>query len=194
VQHKRATFRGRAAGVDPGRFVFLDETGVNTAMDRLYGRAPRGQRVAGKVPQGHWRMTTLVAGIRADGVVAPFALEGSMDGLTFESYVEQILVPCLRPGDIVVLDRLSAHRGGAVARAVRKAGAGVWYLPPYSPDFNPIENIWSKVKGALRSAAARTQEALWEALRQAVAAVTAQDCQHSFTHCGYHATPMCKAL
>jgi len=194
VRHKRATFRGRAAGIDPNRWVFLDETGVNTAMARLYGRAPRGQRLVGKVPQAHWQMTTLVAGIRADGVVAPFALEGAMDALTFESYVEQVLVPCLRPGDIVVLDRLSAHRGGAVARAVRQAGAGVWYLPPYSPDYNPIEKVWSKVKGALRKAAARTQEALWEALRQAVGAVTAQDCQHNFAHCGYHATPMCKAL
>jgi transposase len=194
VRHKRATFRGRAAGIDPGRWVFLDETGVNTAMARLYGRAPRGQRLVGKVPQAHWRMTTLVAGIRQGGVVAPFALEGAMDALTFEAYVEQVLVPCLRPGDIVVLDRLSSHRGGAVARAVRRAGAGVWYLPPYSPDYNPIENIWSKVKAALRKAAARTQEALWEALRQAVAAVTGQDCQHSFAHCGYHATPMCKAL
>jgi transposase len=163
-------------------------------MGRLYGRAPRGERVVGKVPQAHWQMTTLVAGIRADGVVAPFALKGAMDGLTFESYVEQVLVPCLRPGDIVVLDRLQAHRGRAVAKAVRRAGAGVWYLPPYSPDYNPIENVWSKVKGVLRKAAARTQESLWEALRQAVGAVTAEDCQHSFTHCGYHATPMCNAL
>ena len=163
-------------------------------MDRLTGRAPPGERVVAKVPQGHWRMTTLVAGIRSDGVVAPFALEGAMDGLTFESYVEQILVPCLRPGDIVVLDRLAAHRGRAVAKAVREAGAGGWYRPPYSPDFNPIENIWSKVKSGLRRAAARTQEALYEALRQAVGAVTAVDCQNSFAHCGYHATPRCKAL
>jgi transposase len=194
VQHKRATFRGRAAGIDPSRFVFLDETGVNTSMDRLYGRAPRGQRLVDKVPLAHWQMTTLVAAIRGDGVVAPFALTGAMDGLTFESYVEQILVPCLRPGDIVVLDRLQSHRGRAVGRAIRKSGAGVWYLPPYSPDYNPIENIWSKVKAILRQTAARTQEALWEGLRQAVAAVTAQDCLNTFAHCGYHATPMCEAL
>ncbi len=194
VRHQRATFRGRAAGIDPGRFVFLDETGVNTAMTRRRGRAPRGQRLVAQVPQGHWQMTTLVAGIRPDGVVAPFALAGAMDALTFESYVEQVLVPCLRPGDIVVLDRLSVHRGRAVARAIRAAGAGVWYLPPYSPDYNPIENIWSKVKGLLRGLAARTAEALWEALPRAVGAVTAQDCQNSFAHCGYHATPMCEAL
>src|SRR5262249_57079410 len=118
VRHRRATCRGGAAGIDPRRWVFLDETGVNTAMARLDGRAPRGQRLVGQVPQAHWQMTTLVAGIRADGAVAPFALKGAMDALTFEAYVEQVLVPCLRPGDVVVLDRLQAHRGRAVARAV----------------------------------------------------------------------------
>jgi transposase len=173
--------------------VFLDETGVNTAMTRPRGRAPRGRRLVGKVPQAGWQMTTLVAGIRPGGVVAPFALTGAMDAATFESYVEQVLVPCLRPGDIVVLDRLAAHRGAAVGRAVRKAGAGVWYLPPYSPDLNPIEPLWSKVKGVLRRVAARTTEALWEALPAAVAAVSARDCQNSFAHCGYHATPECEA-
>jgi transposase len=163
-------------------------------MGRLRGRAPRGDRLVGKVPQAHWQTTTLVAGIRAGGVVAPFALTGAMDAATFESYVAQVLVPCLRPGDLVVLDRLSAHRGAAVARAVRRAGAGVWYLPPYSPDYNPIEHIWSKVKAALRTAAARTTAALFDALPTAVAAVTAQDCQNSFAHCGYHATPVREAL
>jgi transposase len=194
VRHKRATYQGRAARIDPSRFVFLDETGVNTAMTRLRGRAPRGQRLVGKVPQGHWQMTTLVAGIRADGIVAPFALTGAMDAVAFESYVEQILVPCLRPGDIVVLDRLSAHRGSAVGRAIRGAGAGVWYLPPYSPDYNPIEPIWAKVKGQLRRVEARTTEALWEALPPALGTVTAQDCQHCFAHCGYHATPIREPL
>lgn len=194
VRHKRATYRGRAARMDPARFVFLDETGLNTAMTRLRGRAPRGERLVGKVPQGNWQATTLVAGVRPEGLVAPFALTGAMDAATFESYVAQVLVPCLRPGDLVVLDRLSAHRGAAVARAIRRVGAGVWYLPPYSPDYNPIEHLWSKVKGALRKVAARTTEALWAALPAAVAAVTAQDCQHSFVHCGYHATPVCEAL
>jgi transposase len=194
VRHKRASFRGRAAGIAADRFVFLDETGVNTAMARLYGRAPRGERLVGKVPQAHWQMTTQLAGIRADGVVAPFAMTGAMDGLTFEAYGEQILPPCLRPGDIVVLDRLPAHRRGAVARAIRRAGAGLWYLPPYSPDDNPIEKIGAKVKARLRQAAARTQEALYEALRQAVSAVTAQDCQHCLAHCGYQATPVCEPI
>jgi transposase len=163
-------------------------------MTRLRGRAPCGQRLVDKVPHGNWQMTTLIAGIRADGVVAPFALTGAMDAATFESYIEQILVPCLRPGDIVVLDRLSAHRGRAVGRAVRKVGAGLWYLPPYSPDYNPIEMIWSKVKGALRGVKARTTELLWEALPAAVKTVTGQDCRHCFRHCGYSATLVREAL
>jgi transposase len=163
-------------------------------MGRLYGRARRGERVIGRVPRSHWQATTLVAGIRADGLLAPFAFTGAMDAATFAAYVEQVLVPCLRPGDLVVLDRLAAHRARAVARAVRRAGAGVWDLPPYSPDYNPIEHVWSKVKGALRTAAARTQDALWAALREAVGAVTPRDCRHSFAHCGYYATPVCNAL
>lgn len=174
--------------------MFVDETGADTALTRLYGRAPRGQRLVGAVPQGHWKTTTLVSAIRRDGVVASLAFEGAMDGPTFQAYVERVLVPALRPGDIVVLDRLAAHRGPRVARAIRKAGAGVWYLPPYSPDLNPIEQVWSKVKGWLRRAAARTTEALWEAMGQALGAVTAQDCQNGFAHCGYHATPICEAL
>jgi transposase len=194
VRHKRATYRGRAAGVDPGRFVFLDELGAHTALTRLYGRAPRGERVVGRVPQAHWQTTTVIGAIRQVGVVAALALEGSADEAAFQAYVEQVLVPALRPGDIVVLDRLQAHRGPKVARAIRKAGAGVWYLPPYSPDFNPIEKIWAKVKAWLRKAGARATEALWEALAQALQAITAQDCENSFAHCGYPATPGCEML
>jgi transposase len=174
--------------------VFLDEIGSHTALTRLYGRAPRGQRLVGRVPQGHWRTTTLVAAIRHDGVAAALVFEGATDEAAFLTFVKRALVPALRPGDIVVLDRLAAHRVGAVARAIRKAGAGVWYLPPYSPDLNPIEQVWAKVKGLLRKAEARTTEALWEAIGQALHAVTAQDCRGCFEHCGYHATPGCKAL
>ena len=174
--------------------MFLDEIGAHTALTRLLGRAPRGQRLVGRVPQGHWRMTTAVGAIRHDGVVAALVFEGALDEAAFLAFVKQGLIPALRPGDIVVLDRLSVHRVGAVARAIRKAGAGVWYLPPYSPDFNPIEKIWAKVKALVRKAKARTTEALWEAIGQALRAVTAQDCRGCFEHCGYHATPMCKAL
>jgi transposase len=194
VRHKRATFRGRAARVDPSRLVFLDETGANTALTPLYGRAPRGQRVVGHVPQANWSTTTLTSAIRHDGVVAAVVFEGATDEATFVTFVRQVLVPVLRPGDIVVLDNLSSHRVGAVARAIRGAGAGVWYLPPYSPDFNPIEKVWSKVKASLRRAQARTPEALEGAIGRALQEVTAQDCRHCFEACGYHATPVCKML
>jgi transposase len=194
VRHKRATFRGRAARVDSDRFVFLDEMGAHTALARLYGRAPRGERLVGRVPQAHWEMTTLVSAVRRGGVVASLVFPGATDEAAFRTYLERVLVPALRPGDLVVLDNLAAHRVGAVARAIRKAGAGVWYLPPYSPDFNPIEKVWAKVKALLRKVAARTTEALWDAIGQALQAVTAQDCHGCFESCGYHATPACKTL
>jgi transposase len=194
VRHKRAIWRGRVAKIDPARLVFLDETGAHTAMMRLFGRSPCGERAVGVVPQGHWRTTTLLAAVRRDGVVAPWVFEGATDALTFETWVEKVLAPAVRPGDIVVLDRLSAHQGGRVRRLLRKVGAGLWYLPPYSPEWNPIEKIWAKVKAWLRKAAARTTEALWEAIAQALDAVTADDCQHSFAHCGYPATTVCKML
>src|SRR6516225_3905497 len=194
VRQKRARWRSRTFGIDPDRFVFLDEIGAHTALTRLRGRAPRGQRLVDRVPLGHWQMTTLISAIRRGGVLAPFVFLGATDEAAFRTYVEAVLVPALRSGDIVVLDRLAAHRVRAVGRAIRKVGASVWYLPPYSPDYNPIENIWSKVKAWLRQAAARTTEALWEAIAQALRAVTAKDCQNSFAHCGYSATPGCEAL
>ena len=194
MRRKRTRWRSRTAGIDPDRFVFLDEVGAHTALTRLDGRAPRGERLVGRVPLSRWQMTTLISAIRRGGVVAPFLFAGATDEMAFRTYVEAVLVPVLRPGDIVVLDRLAAHRVRAVGRAIRKVGASVWYLPPYSPDYNPIENIWSKVKGLLRQAAARTTEALWEAIAQALRAVTAKDCQNSFAHCGYSATPGCEAL
>jgi transposase len=174
--------------------VFLDEVGAHTALTRLYGRAPRGQRVVGRVPQGRWQMTTLIAAIRHDGVAAAWVFAGATDEAAFLTFVRRVLIPALRPRDIVVLDRLAVHRVKAVARALRRAGGGVWYLPPYSPDFNPIEKVWAKVKAYLRRAEARTTEALWDAIGQALATVTAQDCQNCFAFCGYHATPECKPL
>jgi transposase len=194
VRRKRAAFRTRCAKGDPDRLVFLDETGLSTAMTRLYGRAPRGQRLVESVPEGSWEMTTLVAAIRRDGVVGALEFPGATDTLAFRTYLDRVLLPCLRPGDIVVLDNLQPHRARAVARAIRRAGAGCWYLPPYSPDLNPIEKIWAKVKALVRKAKARTTEALWDAIAQALAAVTAQDCQGCFAFCGYHATPECETL
>jgi transposase len=133
-------------------------------------------------------MTTLISAIRGKGVAASLVFPGALDTAAFRTYVQQVLLPVLRRGDIVVLDNLSVHKGKPIVRALRKAGVGVWYLPPYSPDFNPIEKIWAKVKAWLRKAGARTTEALWEAMAQALQAVTAEDCQHSFAHCGYPAT------
>jgi transposase len=174
--------------------VFLDEAGLNTAMTRAYGRAPRGRRLVEAVPEGRWEATTLLSAIRRDGVAASLVFPGAADEMAFRAYLDKVLVPCLRPGDIVVLDNLAAHRVGAVARALRKAGAGVWYLPPYSPDFNPIEKVWAKVKALARKARARTTEALWEAIARALEAVTPQDCQACFASCGYHATPESETL
>jgi transposase len=163
-------------------------------MTRLYGRAPRGQRLYDAVPQAHWRTTTLIAAVRRSGMVAPLVFEGATDEAAFRTYVAEVLLPVLRPGDIVVLDNLAAHRVPWVARRLRRAGVGVWYLPPYSPEYNPIEKVWAKVKAHLRKAKARGTEALWTAIGEALATVTPEDCSHCFTHCGYPATVECKAL
>ncbi len=185
---------GRVCNINPDRFVFLDEVGVNTSMTRLYGRAPRGERLIDRVPQVGWKMTTLLASMRQGEVFAPVVFEGATDEAVFVTYVEEVLVPKLRPGDIVVMDNLSAHKVGAVARRIRKAGAGCWYLPPYSPDKNPIEKIWAKIKGYLRKAKARIKDDLYKAIGAALDAVTAQECQNCFAHCGYPATFECNAL
>jgi len=174
--------------------VFLDEVGAHTSLTRLYGRAPRGVRLVDAVPAGTWETTTLVSAIRRDGVVAALTFTGATDEAAFWTYLDQVLIPALRPGDIVVLDNLAVHRRPAVARALRRAGAGVWYLPPYSPDYNPIEKVWAKVKAFLRKARARTTEALWDAFAQALQTVTAEDCANSFAHCGYPATNACEML
>lgn len=176
-------------GVDVERLVFLDESGVNTAMFRRYGRCRRGERLVDPVPAGHWRSDTLLAAVRLDGVVAPMVLDGPVTGESFAEYVRLALVPELRPGDIVVMDNLPAHKGAAVEEAIERAGCRLAYLPPYSPDLNPIEPMWSKVKSAVRKAAARTFEALVDAVGDALRSVTAEDCDGYFEHCGYDATP-----
>jgi transposase len=189
VQAQRAEFRRVFELLDPGRFVFLDEAAANTAMTRRCGRAPAGQRVVGKVPHGHWYTTTMIGAIRLGGVAAGVMFAGAADTATFATFVEACLVPALRPGDIVVLDNLSAHKGQCVREAVERADAFVLFLPPYSPDFNPIEKMWSKVKSLLRTAAARTKETLWAAIAAAFQAVTPQDCRGFFAACGLAATP-----
>jgi transposase len=175
-------------GVEPGRLGFIDESGARTNMTRLVGRAPRGERVVGRVPHGHWVTTTMISAVRIDGPCACATLDGPVDADTFLAYVTLVLAPALRPGDVVVLDNLAAHKASGVVDAVNAAGATVLYLPPYSPDLNPIENMWSKVKAHLRSAAARTLDALGDAVDAALASVTADDCRGFFRNCGYVAT------
>lgn len=154
-------------------------------MARLYGRAPRGERCRAPVPHGHWKTTTFVGGLTLDGVIAPMTLDGAMTGAAFLAYVEQVLVPTLVPGDVVILDNLPAHKPGAIRDAIETAGATLVFLPPYSPDFNPIEMAFSKIKAFLKKAAARTVQDLWDAIRDAIDTVSPQDARSFFTACGY---------
>jgi transposase len=181
----RAAWRAEFAAIDPARLVFVDETGATTAMVRRYGRAPRGQRVDAAVPQGHWKALTLTAAVRLGGVGACLAFDGATSSACFEAYVGECLVPTLRAGDIVVMDNLSCHKAAEVERLVRSAGAEVRYLPAYSPDLNPIEEMFSKLKKLLRSAAARTVDALIGAMGEALRSVTAGDISGWFKHRGY---------
>lgn len=165
--------------------IFIDETGASTKMARLRGRAARGERCRASVPHGHWKTTTFTAGLRLSGLTAPMVLDGAMNGPAFLAYVEQVLAPDLAPGDIVVMDNLPAHKVAGVRQAIEAAGATLLYLPPYSPDFNPIEMAFSKLKAILRKAAARTVTDLWEAIAGALDAFTQSECQNYFAAAGY---------
>ena len=171
--------------IDPDRFVFLDESNAKTTMTRRYGRAPRGERVVDHVPAGEYHSTTILGALRSDGTVAAMVYEGGTDVAGMETFAGTELRRIVRPGDIVVMDNLSAHKDPSVIGAIERAGATVWHLPPYSPDFNPIENMWPKVKAWLRKAGARTFDALVDAVRHALLAVTPEDCEGYFEHCGY---------
>jgi transposase len=174
VQEKRRVFRKELAGVDPHRLVFVDECGANTAMTRTHGRAPAGQRVYTDAP-AHWDSVTLTCGVRLSGVTATLAFPGATNTGTFETYVEEVLVPELKRGDVVVWDNLKPHQSEEAIEAVEEAGAEVVPLPPYSPDMTPIEEMISKVKGAMRSAAGRTKEAVYTAFGSALHDVTLED-------------------
>ena len=152
-------------------------------MARLRGRAPKGQRVG--VPRGHWKTTTFVAGLRLTGLTAPFVLDGPMNRSAFLAYVSRVLVPELKPGDVVILDNLPAHKGSRVRAAIEAAGASLLYLPPYSPDFNPIENAFAKLKALLRKAAERTMDGLWRLIGQLIDTFTPHECVNYFTAAGY---------
>ncbi len=171
--------------LDPARLVFIDETGAATNMARLRGRAPKGERLRAGIPQGHWKTTTFVAGLRPTGMMAPMVLDGPMNRLAFLAYVQQVLVPELEPGDIVIMDNLPAHKGSKVREAIEAVGAGLLYLPPYSPDFNPIENAFSKLKALLRKAAERTVENLWRLIGDLIETFSTQECANYFSAAGY---------
>jgi transposase len=169
----------------PGRLVFIDETWTKTNMTRLMGRATRGRRLVDAVPYGHWRTSTFIASLRHDGLVAPCVFDGAINGEMFRSYVSQVLVPTLMPGDVVVMDNLGSHKVGGVREAIEAAGASLLYLPPYSPDLNPIEMAFAKLKALLRAAALRTVEALWKALGSLVDCFSPEECANFFRHAGY---------
>ncbi len=181
---RRAWFEGQI-DLDPEKLIFIDETGATTKMARLRGRALRGERCRASVPHGHWKNTTFTVGLRLDGLAAPMLLDGPMHGLAFLAYVEQVLIPELRPGDIVVMDNLPAHKVAGVRALIDAVGASLLYLPPYSPDFNPIEMAFAKLKAILRKAAARTVPDLWDVIAAALDAFTPSECQNYFAAAGY---------
>jgi transposase len=184
LARRRAWFKGQP-DLDPERLVFIDETGASTKMARLRGRAKRGTRCRSPIPHGHWKTTTFTGALRMTGLTAPMVLDGPMTGEWFAAYAQQVLAPTLRPGDIVVLDNLPAHKVAAAREAIEAVGARMLFLPPYSPDFNPIENAFSKLKSILRKAAARTVPELWDAIRDALPRFTPNECTNYFIAAGY---------
>jgi transposase len=189
VAAERATWRADVAPrLDPAKVVFIDETWAKTNMTRTHGYAPRGQRLVEPAPHGHWHTTTFVGALRGDGFIAPLVVDGAIDGAMFRAYVERVLVPELRPGDVVVLDNLGSHKVAGVRAAIEAAGCELLYLPPYSPDLNPIENAFSKLKRLPRTVAARTVEGLWQAIGRLLDEFRPAECRNYFRHCGYTAT------
>ena len=181
---REAWFEGQP-DLDPSKLIFIDETGASTKMARLRGRAKRGQRCRAAIPHGHWKTTTFTAGLSLNGMVAPMVLDGPMNGEIFLAYIRQVLVPELEKGSLVIMDNLPAHKVTAVRQAIEDAGAWLLYLPPYSPDFNPIEMAFSKLKAALRKAAARTIPDLWNVIADAIEKFTPEECMNYFAKAGY---------
>ena len=186
VALKRLSWLEGQPTLDPNKLIFIDETGASTKMARLRGRAKKGERCRAAVPHGHWKTTTFTAGLRLSGLAAPMLLDGPMNGDAFVAYVEQVLVPELTTGDVVIMDNLPAHKVPGVRTAIEAAGAHLHYLPPYSPDFNPIEMAFSKLKALLRKAAARSITELWQVIALSLDKFTPQDCQNYFSAAGYN--------
>ena len=185
MARRRAQWKARQGSIDPSRLVFIDETWTKTNMAALRGWAPRGQRIKAKVPHGHWKTMTFVAALRHDRVEAPWLLDGPINGESFRLYVEKVLAPTLQNGDIVILDNLGSHKGAAVRRLIRAAGARLLFLPKYSPDLNPIEQLFAKTKHGLRKAAQRTFGTVSDAIAAVLDTVTSQECSNYLTNAGY---------
>ena len=181
----RQTWFERQPDFDPERLFFVDESGLSTKMARLRGWAPKGERCRASVPHGHWKTTTFVGALSLSGMGAPMLLDGAMDGEAFLDWCEQMLAPLLEPGDSVIMDNLPAHKVAGVREAIEATGATLIYLPPYSPDFNPIENAFSKLKAHVRKAAARTLDALDAAVATALRTFNQTECENFFAHAGY---------
>ena len=184
MKRRRDWFDGQL-DLDPAKLVFIDETGLSTKMARLRGRALRGERCRAGVPHGHWKTTTFTGALRLTGMTAPFVYDGAMNGNVFLAYVEQVLVPTLAPGDVVIMDNLPAQKAAGICDAIEAAGASLLYLPPYSPDFNPIENAFAKLKALLRAKAERTIAALWDTVGSLIDLFTPTECANYFKAAGY---------
>jgi transposase len=185
VARRRAQWTKYQKNIDPERLVFIDETWTRTDMAPLRGWAPRGRRLIGKVPHGRWKTMTFLAALRHNRIDAPWLLDGPIDGESFRLYIEKVLLPTLRPGDIVIMDNLGSHKGKAVRQLIRSAGAKLFFLPKYSPDLNPIEQVFAKLKHLLRKTAARTVDAVCTAIGEALRAFTSEECANYFTNSGY---------
>jgi transposase len=185
VKEARENWRKEQPSLKNENLVFIDETGLNTKMTRLRGRSPKGERCVASVPHGHWKSTSLIAAIRINGMHAPFMIDGALNREGFLVYLKNVLCPELKPDDIVIMDNLSTHKGAEVEALIKATGASVRYLPAYSPDLNPIENAFSKLKSQLREKQARSAEVLMQAVAESLAKSTAEDCQGYFRHAHY---------
>ena len=185
MKRQRKAWTTKTRAVDASRFLFIDESGAKTNMTRLRGRCKGGSRLYDSTPHGHWETTTMIAAVGVQGATAPMVIQGATDAAVFRAYVKHVLAPVLTRGQIVVLDNLASHKGAEIRAMIEAAGAALWFLPPYSPDFNPIEKLWSKVKAFLRAVKARGTEQLYQAIGAALEKVTPQDAHGWFASCGY---------
>lgn len=194
VVEARLKWRTNTFSLDSKQLVFLDETGVNTKMARLYARSIGGTRAVDSIPHGHWHTTTFVAGLTYQSLIAPAVLDGPMDGESFLAYTEQILSPALQEGNIVIMDNLACHKVSGVKQAIERAGAELLYLPPYSPDLNPIEQLFAKFKALIRKTGPRTISDLWERIGLLMSCFSAEECKNYFVNSGYSSSESLVAM